>query len=60
MKYFMAGVMFTMIALKASGQIATDWIWVLSPLWGSVAFVFVFLFAAGMIGIAHKPRNDTK
>jgi hypothetical protein len=45
------GILF--IALKLTGVIAWDWIWVTAPLWGGIAVALVFsliaLFAALVI-----------
>jgi len=37
------------IALKLTGYIAWSWVWVLSPIWISLAFAVLILLIAGFI-----------
>ena len=44
------------VGLKLTGHITWEWIWVVSPIWGSAAIVIViafFLIVVGAIFIAH-------
>ena len=38
------------IALKLTGQIDWNWIWVLSPIWISISFLAVLAFVILLIG----------
>ncbi len=42
------GILF--IALKLTGYISWSWVWVLAPIWGVFALVFLFIVLAALAG----------
>ena len=47
------------VGLKLTGNIGWSWVWVLSPLWGSLALLFAFLAVAFGVftWIEYRGRN---
>ena len=47
---FVDGLTLLFIALKLTGQIDWNWIWVLSPIWISISFLAVLTVAILLVG----------
>jgi hypothetical protein len=49
LSFFWQGLAMLFITLKLTGVIDWSWLWVLAPLWGGVALVFVGMVIAGIV-----------